>query len=122
MDSELTKIGTSLVTPEELAARSASLIGGFGRSVETVSGLAGQLSQLASFDLPLEKLQSYVADVSAVTPEQVKAIAAQIYNPKTANIVVVGDGDVFFSAFKKKRQDVERIPADQLNLDSPTLK
>ena len=71
--------------------------------METTSGLGDQLTQLAAFDIPLDKLQTYVADVSAVTPDQVKAVAARLYDPKNANIVVVGDGAVFFNALKKKR-------------------
>jgi zinc protease len=89
--------------------------------VETASGLAGQLAALAAFGIPLEKLTTYVADVSAVTPASAKAAAAKLYDPKKASLVVVGDGSVFFNALKKKRPDVVRIPVDKLNLDSPTL-
>ena len=57
-----------------------------------------------------------------MTPDQVKAqVAARLYDPKNANVVVVGDGAVFFKALKKKRPDLERIPVDKLNLDSATL-
>lgn len=122
MEAELTRLGSTDIAQDELTARSASLIGGFGRSVETASGLSAQLSQLASFNLPLSKLQSYVTDVAAVTPAQVKSIAAKIYDPKSASIVIAGDGEVFFNALKKKKPDAERIPADKLNLDSATLK
>ncbi|MEQ1753142.1 MAG: pitrilysin family protein [Micropepsaceae bacterium] len=122
METELNRLGTTDISQDELTARSAALIGGFGRTVETASGLSAQLSQLASFNLPLTKLQSYVADVSAVTPAQVRAIAARIYDPKAANVVIAGDGEIFFSALKKKKPDAERIPADKLNLDSATLK
>ncbi len=121
MEAELAKLGGTPVGAGEITAREAVLIGSFGRDVETTSGLAGQLSQIASFNLPLDKLQSYVADVSAVTADQVRAAASRLYDPKTANLVVVGDGAVFFDALKKKRPNLERIPIDKLNLDSPTL-
>jgi zinc protease len=121
VEAELVRLGSTDVATEELTARSATLIGSFGRSVETASGVSAQLSQLASFGLPLTKLQSYVADVSAVTPAQVKQIGATIFDPKAATIVVTGDGSVFFDALKKKKPDAERIPADKLNLDSATL-
>lgn len=122
VEAELTRLGSTNVPADELTARAASLIGGFGRNVETASGLAQQMSDLASFHLPLEKLQSYVADVSAVTVTQVKSVAARTYNPKSASIVVVGDAEIFFSGLKKKKPDAERIPVDKLNLDSATLK
>ena len=121
MDIELKRLGNTTTAAEELTARQANLIGSFGRDVETTSGLGSQLTQLAAFDIALDKLQSYVADVGAVTPDQVKALAARLYDPASASIVVVGDGAVFFKALKKKHPDLERIPVDKLNLDSATL-
>jgi zinc protease len=121
MSQELTKIMSTDVPAAELGARQANLIGSFGRDVETASGLADQLATLATFGIPLEKLTTYVADVSAVTPASAKEVAAKLYDPKNASIVVVGDGAVFFNALKKKRPDVVRIPVDKLNLDSATL-
>jgi zinc protease len=121
MALELQRLGQAPATAAELGARQANLIGSFGREVETASGLADELAELAAFGLPLSKLSSYVADVSAVTPDQAKAAAARLYNPKNATLVVVGDGAVFYNALKKKRPDVQRIPIDKLNLDSATL-
>jgi zinc protease len=121
MEIELRKLGVAPTSAAEIGARQASLVGSFGREVETTSGIADRLTQMASFDLPLDSLQSFVADVSAVTPEQVQALAARLYDPKGASLVVVGDGSVFFPALKKNRPDVERIPIDDLNLDSATL-
>lgn len=121
MNQELAKIIGTEVPAAELGARQANLIGSFGRDVETASGLAGQLANLAAFGIPLEKLSTYVADVSAVTPASAKEVAAKLYDPKKASMVVVGDGSVVFNALKKKRPDVVRIPIDKLNLDSATL-
>jgi zinc protease len=121
MALELTKLGQTPATAAELGARQANLIGSFGREVETTSGLSDELATLAAFNLPLDKLSTYVADVSAVTAEQAKAVAARLYDPKNANLVVVGDGAVFFNALKKKRPDVQRIPIDKVNLDTATL-
>jgi zinc protease len=119
---ELQRLGNSAVPTEELAARQADLIGTFGRDVETASGLAGQLSQLAAFQLPLSQLQSYIADVSAVTPAQVQAIGARIFDPNHATLVIVGDSAKAFNAVRKSRPDVLRIAADKLNLDKPELR
>jgi zinc protease len=121
MNQEFAKIMNAEVPAPELGARQANLIGSFGRDVETASGLAGQLATLAAFGIPLEKLTTYVADVSAVTPASAKEAAVKLYDPKKASLVVVGDGTVFFNALKKKRPDVVRIPIDKLNLDSATL-
>lgn len=121
MNQEFAKIMNAEVPAPELGARQANLIGSFGRDVETASGLAGQLATLAAFGIPLEKLTTFVADVSAVTPASAKEAAVKLYDPKKASMVVVGDGAIFFNALKKKRPDVTRIPVDKLNLDSATL-
>jgi zinc protease len=121
MNMELRRLGNSAVSTEELAARQANLIGTFGRDVETTSGLAGQLSQLAAFQLPLSQLQSYIADVSAVTPAQVQAIGTRIFDPDNTSLVIVGDGAKAFGAVRKLRPDVVRILASKLNLDKPEL-
>jgi zinc protease len=121
MEAEFRRLGTTDVSAEELTARASSLIGSFGRNVETASGLSSEMSDLAAFNLPLSKLQSYVQDVSAVTPAQVKATAARIYDPEAASVVIVGDGKIFYNALKAKRPGTARIAADKLNLDSPSL-
>jgi zinc protease len=122
MEQELAKLGQSDTPASEFEARKANLIGSFGREVETASGLSGQLALLATFGLPLDRLQSYVADVQSVAAPHSRAVAARLFDPKKATMVVVGDGGIFFQALKKKRADVERIPIDRLNLDSADLK
>jgi zinc protease len=122
MSGELTRLGTAPVSPAEIESRKAVLIGNFGRSVETTGGLAGQLSALAQFGLPLDKLQTFAADIQAVTPEQMAAAARAHFDPARASLVVVGDGAVFGSKLKARFPKLEQIPIDQLNLDSATLR
>jgi zinc protease len=122
MAAELGRLGTQTIPEAELTNRKAVLVGSFGRSVETTGGLAAQLSALAQFGLPLDKLQSYAADITAVTPEQATAAAKAHFDPAAASIVVVGDASVFSAKLKAKYPKLERIGIDQLNLDSATLK
>ncbi len=122
MEQEFAKLGQSDTPVAEFEARKANLIGSFGRDVETASGLAGQLALLATFGLPLDRLQSYVAEVQSVTPRHSRAVAARLFDPQKAAMVVVGDGGIFFQTLKKKRAHVERIPIDKLNLDSADLR
>ncbi len=119
---ELGRLGASAIPADELGNRKAVLIGDFGRSVETVGGLAGQLSELAQFGLPLAKLQSYAQDIEAVTPEQATAAAKAHFDPAAASLVVVGDAAVFGAKLKAKYPKLETIAIDKLNLDSATLK
>ncbi|HVZ99232.1 MAG TPA: pitrilysin family protein [Caulobacterales bacterium] len=121
MQTELTRLGAAPVPADELSARKASLIGSFGRAVETTSGVAGQISSLALFGLPPERLQTYVSDVSNVTPAQVQAAARRYFDPAKTTTVVVGDASVFYDGLRRQRRNAERIEIDDLNLDSATL-
>ena len=122
MQKELERLRAEPVGAAELTARKAALIGDFGRDVETVSGLAGQLGQVALFGLPLDRLQRYVADVEAVTPEQVREAAGRLFDPARADVIVVGDADTFYDSIRRVRPAAERIRIDELNLDSPSLR
>jgi zinc protease len=122
MSAEIDRIGDTLAPESELTARKAVLIGSFGRSVETTAGLAGQISTLALYGLPPERLGAYVSDVSAVTPEQARAAASRYFDPARADLVVVGDAQHFYSGLRRIRPDAERIPASELNLDSESLR
>jgi zinc protease len=122
MRAEIDRIGDSPAPESELTARKAVLIGGFGRSVETTAGLAGQISTLALYGLPPERLGTYVADVTAVTPEQARAAAARYFDPDRADLVVVGDAQHFYTGLRRVRRNAERIPVGELNLDSESLR
>ncbi len=122
MRGEIDRIGDTVAPENELTARKAVLIGGFGRTVETTAGLAGQISTLALYGLPPERLNTYVADVTNVTPAQAQAAAARYFDPERADVVVVGDAQVFYSGLRRVRPNAERIPASELNLDSESLR
>ncbi len=122
MAAELGRLGTVAIPAAELTNRKAVLIGDFGREVETVGGLAGELSALAQFGLPLSKLQTYAADIEAVTAEQAAAVAKAHFDPATASLVVVGDAKVFGAKLKARFPQLETIAIDKLNLDSATLR
>ncbi|MDX2236968.1 MAG: pitrilysin family protein [Hyphomonadaceae bacterium] len=122
MIAEFARLGAEPVGADELRARTAGLIGDFGRDVETTSGLAGQISALSLYGAPLQGLQTFARDVAAVTPEQVQAAGAAIFDPARADIVIAGDADVFVDAIRTRRPDVERIGVDALNLDRESLR
>ena len=122
MSGEMSKLASNPMPTDEIDNRKAVLIGGFGRSVETTGGLAGQYSELAQFGLPLDKLQTYAADISGVSPEQATAAAKAHLDPANAAIVVVGDAKIFGEKLEKAHPGFGRIAIDKLNLDSATLK
>jgi zinc protease len=119
--AELDGLKTRPPAADELAARQATLTGNFGRAVATTGGLAGYLSGLAVQGVDLGEINRYAPSVLAVTADQVKAMAGEVLDPKAATIVVAGDAKLFADKLKAKFPQAEVIPADKLNLDSPTL-
>jgi zinc protease len=122
MEAEFARLRSEPVAEGELVARKAVIIGGFGRSVETTAGLAGQITNLALFNLSPEELKSFASDFETVTAEDVRGVAARFLDPAKASLVVVGDAKVFIDGLKAKKPNAELIPIDALNLDSETLR
>ncbi|MGJ3648588.1 M16 family metallopeptidase [Sphingomonas sp. GlSt437] len=119
--NEMTKLGNDPVSAAELDSRKAVLIGGFGRRAETVGGIAGIIGGYVSDAVPLDELGRYIGNVSAVTPDQVRAAAAKLLDPAKASIVVVGDAKLFGDELRKAYPNAEVIPASAINLDKAAL-
>ena len=60
MLGEFKRLGSTRVSDSELAARKATLIGGYGRSLETTAGLAEQVGELAVYGIKLDEIGKYV--------------------------------------------------------------
>ena len=76
---------------DELAARQATLVGGFGRRLETTAGLAGVLASQWAAGRPLADLANHVPQLLAVTPAQVQDFARRHWQAGALRSVVVGD-------------------------------
>ena len=74
MQGEFARLGDTPVGADELAARKATLIGGYGRSLETTAGLAEQVGDLAVYGVDLADIGRYIERVQAVTPAQIQAV------------------------------------------------
>ncbi|GAA0328869.1 pitrilysin family protein [Sphingomonas oligophenolica] len=122
MIAEMKRLGTEPVAASELEPRKATLIGDFGRRVETTGGIADVLGDYVVERVPLEELKTFTASVSAVDPAAVQAAAAKLLDPSRASIVVVGDAKLFIDALRKDYPNLELIPASALKLDSAALK
>ncbi len=77
MRQQFARIGDSLVPAAELAARKATLVGSYGRSLETTAGLAQQVAELAVYGLPLADIGQYIAKVQAEPAYQDGFLKAQ---------------------------------------------
>lgn len=120
--AEIGRLSASEATEAELAPRKATLVGSFGRALETVDGLGGLVAGLALAGLPMSDLATYDDDVNGVTPAQIQAAAARRLPPSNASLVIVGDASVFIEALRAKYPNVEVIPLSELNIDSATLR
>ena len=120
--SEIERMGAEVASEVELGPRRAVMLGGFGRSLETVDGLGGFVANLALYDLPMSELAAYAGRVRDVTPEQIQAAFARHLPGAEASLVIVGDAAQFIDALRAKYPNVEVIPLSELNLDSATLR
>jgi zinc protease len=118
---EMTRMGTDLVAPAELDARKATLVGSFGRQVETTDGLAGFVAGLVLENASPAEIGRYSAGVNSVTPEQVRSVSKELIDPAPASVIVVGDAAQFQGKLQAKGTKAQVIPVAKLNLDNATL-
>ena len=121
MLGEFKRLGDTRVSAEELAARKATLIGSYGRSLETTAGLAGQVADLAIYDVKLDEIGKYVEQVQAVTPKQIKKYADKHLAGDGSTVVVVGDAAQFAPAIRQVHPKAVLLESTALDLDSPSL-
>jgi zinc protease len=121
MLGQFQRLGSTPVEPAELAARKATMIGAYGRSLETTAGLAARIGALAVYGLPLEDIGRYVQRVQDVTPAQVAAYASAHLTAKDSKVVVVGDAGQFGTAVRATHPQAQLLQATALDLDSASL-
>jgi zinc protease len=122
MLAQFKRLGDSAVSANELAARKATLIGSYGRRLETTSGLAQQVAELAIYRVNLQQIDAYIARVQAVTPAEIEAYAHTYLGRDGTKVVVVGDSRQFAAAIRKTHSKAELLEASALDLDSPQLR
>ncbi len=114
-------LGSMHVSADELAARKATLIGGYGRSLETTAGLADQVAALAIYGVRLDQIGKYIEQVQAVTPKQIEKYARKHLDGDASHVVVVGDAAQFAAAIRKNHPKAVLLKSTSLDLDSPSL-
>ncbi len=120
--AELKRLAETSAVDAELNPRKLVLTGGFGRNLETTTGLTGALADLYSFGIPTSELNRYTTSVTAVGPANVKALAAKyLYG---GDLIVVGDYAKFKDDLAKRfpNMKIDVVKIDELNIDSPTLR
>ncbi|CAN5359297.1 pitrilysin family protein [soil metagenome] len=119
---ELGRLAGSPLPDTELVPRKAVVIGGFGRNLETASGLVNQISSLALYGLSRGEINSFINSVQGVTAADVQRFAGHRLDAKGANVIIVGNAKEFLPELKKLYADVEVIPVGELDLNSATLR
>lgn len=122
MLGEMSQLSAADVPETELTPRKAALIGGFAQSLESTAGIVNRISTLALYGLPLSEINRYVSGVQAVTAADVRKFAGARLGGKDVNVVIVGDAKKFIEPLRKQFDDVEVIPAGELDLSSPALR
>jgi zinc protease len=120
--SELTRLSSEAITDAELTPRKATLIGGFGSSLETTAGLVGQIASLALYGLNLSEINNYITNVQKVTASDVQKFAGTRLGAEGSSIVIVGNASEFLENLRKQFPNVEVIRESELDLNSPTLR
>jgi zinc protease len=121
LKAEITGMGQSLPEPDEMAARQATLVGNFGRQIETTGGLTAVAVDLIARGRPLSDAQTFAPQVMAVTAVQVRDFAARHWTAGSLRSVVVGDIAAAGDALKVLDPKALVLDASQLDLESARL-
>jgi len=118
--AELKRHAIDPVQGEELKSRQAVLTGSYARSLETDEGFAGNLSSLAAYNLPLDRLNAFIPKINAVRTEDVTAFVTK-YLSAIPSLIVVGKAPAFIEPLKKDFPEVKMIAQSDLDLNRPDL-
>lgn len=116
---ETARIATDPPAADELAARQATLIGSFGRRLETTQGLASLMMGELSQGRPLDGLRNTVDEILAVDAAAVSAFARRHWQAEALRAVVVGDLKATGNDWPGS--DVQRLTIDALDLERAGL-
>lgn len=118
VSTELDTLIATLVPADELAARKATLIGAFSRSLETTQGLGSQVAALAVAGLPMGDLTDRIEKLSQVSAQDVQRFAASHLQRSQRHLVVAGVAREFEAALKANQGGVRVLRQSDLDLDS----
>jgi zinc protease len=120
--AEMQRLGAEPVPAAELDVRRAVLLGSFGRRAETTAGLSGLVAGYVISGLGPEEIARYQRSVLAVTAEEVRTAAQELFRPEGATMVIVGDSRLFIERLRRERSNVTVIPLSELKLDAAGLR
>jgi zinc protease len=98
---ELHRIQSDPLTDAELKRSKDYIVQGLPGHYETADGMAGEVSNIFVYDLPLDYLSAYPAKIDAVTSEQAVATAKKYFNAGSMFLIAVGDKAKIQSGIEK---------------------
>jgi zinc protease len=123
MIDEMWRLQREKVDPRELRGVKDYFQGSFPLTIETPSAIALQVLNQIFYGLDLKDLEQLRERVEGITVEDLQSVARQYVKPDRLAIVLVGDATKFVGQLKAQGfNDFERIPIEQLDLTSPTLR
>lgn len=120
--AEFERLGSEPLDEELLERRRVFMSGGYARSLETSGGFNGIVSTLLQQGLSPEEASRYAERLGSVDAATATAVAQTYVDPAKATLVIVGDAAHFLDDLKAVRDNIEVIPADQLDLASADLR
>lgn len=122
VEDEIKRLGDKTADSKELGPRKLVLTGAFGSALETTGGITGLLSDLYTFWLPADNLNTYMGSINAVNNGQVRDFAFRQF--RDGDIVIVGDSKMFMADLRKRfpRTPIEVINSSDLDMESSNLK
>lgn len=117
MRAEIRRLADEPPSADELAARQATMVGGFARRLDTTAGLAATLLGPLSQGRPIAELDHYVSDLLAVTPDQVRDFARSHWQGERLRAVIAGDMKAIGDSLGALATGALRVPLAELDLE-----
>ncbi|HYK35969.1 pitrilysin family protein [Alloacidobacterium sp.] len=115
---ELDRIRTNPLTPEELKMSKDYLMRSLPGDFETVEETTGRMSEIFTYQLPLDYYRAYPAKIDAVTSNEAASAALKYIHPENMVLVAVGDK-------AKIQPEIEKLnlgPVEEWNTDIEPVK
>ena len=122
---EINKLVEEGVTEEELKMAKASIVGSFGRSLESPSTIANFALNMERYDLPKDYYNTYLQKVDALTVEDINETAKELIDPDKLYITAVGNAseikDKLAQFGEVKMYDNMGDPAKELEMTDASM-
>ncbi len=120
--SEFERLGAEDLSEDLLQRRRLFLSGSYARALETSGGFNSIVATLLQQGLTADEAARFADRLAAVDSDAASAAARQYVDPDNATLIIVGDAAQFLDDLTAVRDNIEVIPAGELDLSSPTLR